>query len=892
MKTSIRGLPVWVLLLFTQLVPGYGQGSWNPAGADFSFPRTLLDSAAVPAVRQTLSNPEINGLYRSLYLNANGAVSSDDSTDNARLIRALMAKEAAFSVLMDRKYESGVILPMTTAERDTMIHKCLWLLENIKTKVGYQPGWVFYQEWQFRSKELIGYLVAWDLLRGAGIAPSTLQRSRDSLLRFTANLYHRATDTYVVGVFPIKFFNFQFDNHSIMTASALGLAAIVLNDNTSSDPDFQPQNWINAGLWNLDNTLWMQGGTYPRVSEPDTLAGYAEGPWYFTYAFQNAFPFIRALGNFLPEGLSPFTFNQTTRQIPNPWYDRRYDYLYDWMNRIRMPDGSFPAIHDSYLAMGTSITALSGKAGFNVPNPRFSPDDPYIRAQYIATAVAPGIVTDSLFQPLSEAGSLVFRSSWDTAAICMHLIAKHGIALSGAKSHHQGDASSFTLFAYGQMLAPDPGYPGAALSSLTNGAANHNLVLVNGSGPLPPNGEFVNTGTNTAFIEHYFSIPFLDYGEVRTSYGGATITRKILFINHQYFTIADFLTSTTPNEYTFQLHGNGLSGAFPQDATGAFYPGFSNATCTYQRDSVHLLAMIQNEGTPASFTTATDSMAIENGWRHYTKTMATRTADSLLFVTALFPWVGTPPVISRAGTGAAQVANRISDGPSHAFFFAQRTNGPATYQPSATGLAAPLSGNGNLNLYMADSADSFTSAFLQHGDSIVYGQQPVIRADHKTDVAFEQLADGIYAGYVSDAGMVAFASPHPLRVVSGAVSGITYDPARNLCSVTFGAGCNFRLETANGLAEKPGEPAFQMTASPNPSRDGLFQVTIQSKADCKATLLLADQTGRTLPSQPLTLKAGTTQWMANLSGNPAGAYRLIISTGAFGSSLTLVKTGY
>jgi len=112
-------------------------------------------------------------------------------------------------------------------------------------------------------------------------------------------------DTYTIVVLQFKFFNYQFNNHSIMTASALGLAAVVLNDHESIDPDRQPQNWINAGMWNLDNTLWMQGGSYPRVSEPDTLAGYAEGPAYFNYSFQNAFPFIRAMGNFLPEGAYP-----------------------------------------------------------------------------------------------------------------------------------------------------------------------------------------------------------------------------------------------------------------------------------------------------------------------------------------------------------------------------------------------------------------------------------------------------------------------------------------------------------------------------------------------------------------------------------------------------------
>ncbi|MEI7664146.1 MAG: hypothetical protein WCK34_18205, partial [Bacteroidota bacterium] len=817
-------------------------------------------------------------------------ISMDDTTEMGRVNRSLIAREVAFTVLMNRKAENGNIIAMTAADRDSMTVKCRWLIEHMNTHVGYQQGWVFYQEWQFRSKELTSYLVAYDLLRGAGVSAASLLPARDSLLRFTASLYHKAMDTYTIFGLPFKFFNFQFDNHSIMTASALGLAAIVLNDNESSDPDFQPQNWINAGMWNLDNSLWVQNGIYPRVSEPDTLAGYAEGPGYFAYAFQNAFPFIRAMGNFLPDGYYPFTFNQASRDIPNPWYDLRYDFLYSWMNRIRMPDGAFPVIHDTDIGRGTAITALSGKPEFNLPNPTFTPDDPFIRTQYIATGVAHGTITDSLFQPLAEAGSLVFRSSWEPDAIYMHFIAKHGIVLSGAKSHHQGDATSFSLFAFGQLLAVDPGYPGASLSDLVNKPADHNLVLVNGTGPLPPNGEFVNTGTNTAYIENFFSTPCLDYGEVRSSYSGAGITRKTLFINHKYFITGDFLTSGATNDYTFQLHGNGLTGAMPGDPTGACFPDFANAKVTYQRDSVHLLAMVQNDGSPAGFTMATDSMAINGGFRHYTKTLVTETgAGNMLFLTTLYPWVGTKPDISQAGSATGVIAGRINGGLQHEFFFAQRVNNPVSQPASVTGLAETLTANGNMNLWSADGTGNFSIAFLENGDSLVYGFQPVIRCDRKLDVAYEKVSDGIYAGFVSAAGTVDLFSDRALKAVSGAVTAISYHADKNLCSVTFSSRGNFRLEPSDGLTERPGFTGLQLTASPNPSQNGLFRVTIDSKAAGVAILTVTDHAGHAVSSQKVILRPGKTQAQASLSGFPAGAYEIKCSSGSGFRSITLVN---
>ncbi|MFH1937602.1 MAG: hypothetical protein ABIK52_08580 [Bacteroidota bacterium] len=213
------------------------QGSWNPEGADLSFPRTLLDTTHIDTIRNTLTDPEIFSIYELVWGNAISTPPAGNSTDGDRFTRSVIAKEAAFVTLMDRKPVNGNILPLTTPEREQLQAKSKQLLEEINTVVGYQTGWIFYQEWQHRSKELINYLVAYDLLRGGESSVLSLQSAKDSLVEFTAHLYHRAMAPYTIYIWQFKFFEFQFNNHSIMTASALGLAAIVLNDHESTAPD-------------------------------------------------------------------------------------------------------------------------------------------------------------------------------------------------------------------------------------------------------------------------------------------------------------------------------------------------------------------------------------------------------------------------------------------------------------------------------------------------------------------------------------------------------------------------------------------------------------------------------------------------------------------------------
>ncbi|MCX6303431.1 MAG: heparinase II/III family protein [Bacteroidetes bacterium] len=789
MKTRL----LFYLLLFSVPCRIFAQGSWNPTGFDPSYPRTLLDSTAIPVIRASLDNPDHLTLYGNTWLNANSAIPPGNSTIEERSARAMIARDAAFVYLMDRKFSANTIIPLSQGARDSLLTRVLGLLAQMNTDVDVGSGWTFYNPWQHRSKELISFLIAHDLLKGAGVAQTLLETSKSNILTFTANLYQKSMATYVVYLFfTMKFFTFQVNNHSIMTASALGLAAVVFNDYSSTNVNYQPQNWINAGLYNLDNTLWRENGTYPRVSEPDTLAGYAEGPNYFKYAFENAFPFIRSMGNFLPDGNYSATFNNTTRSIRNPWFDPRYDRLYDWMNKIRLPDGSCPAIHDCAMFFGTGIMALSGKPQFNWPNPVYPPDDPAIRTQYIATNVTHAAIADSPFQSLPAAGSLVFRSSWEPSAVYMHFIGKHGIALTGAKAHHQGDATAFSLMAYGELLAIDPGYPGASVAEIENKAIDHSLILVNGTGPLPPTGESVSTSTNTAYIEHSFDTPFLDYGEVRVSYQGADIIRKNLFVRNKYFLLSDFVSSATAKNFTFQLHGNGLYGGTPASLTGAFVPGFSNGRGTYTRNEVSLLAQVNVPGNASGYSYEQDSMAIFGSYRKYSKILVQKNnTTGTLFLSTLFPYTTPPPDVAQASQSTAATSVRILADNSRDLIFCSPGGILYTVSADSSGLNIPVKGNGKINFLSETTDGIFTSAFLQNGDSLVAGTQTIIRTGKKTDVAWMKIDSDLSGGYVSDFGTIQLFSGRAVQLLTGPVSAISNDTVNHLAAVTFTGKGNF-----------------------------------------------------------------------------------------------------
>jgi hypothetical protein len=873
----------------------FGQGNYSPIGADFSFPRTIINQDDIPQVRQSLNNPKKNNLYQSILNTANSQIPILNSTQTTRRTRAHISREAAFIVLLNRKTENEELVPLTESDSIFYVNRVIDLLENLNDTVGFQDGWNFYWEWQLRSKELIHYLVAYDLLKGAGIADPALQEAKSKLISFTGNLYKRTTDFYpnpLLASVPLEFYSYNPNNHAIITCTTLGVAAIVLSDASSADENFQPINWMNSAMWNLDNALWKAEGLIPRVSESGQLAGYAEGANYFGYCFSNAMIFIRSMWNFLPDDSREYTFydynalsgniSNITREIRNPWYDESYHNLYEWMNRIRMPDGRYPAIHDSSTSFRTMTPALSGNPRFNILNPKSSYNSIWTRSQYISTLVDEGTYDESLFQALPEAGSLVFRSEYNNPeAVYMHLIGKNGIALAGAKAHHQADATSFQLYFNNEDLALDSGYSGSTYRADVEKATDHNLILVNGEGPGVPTSEWVNMD-NTVVIENFFDLPNIDYGELRGGWQGANITRKALFLNNEYFILTDFVRSNNSNDYTYQLHGYGLEGQLPESTNGSFTQDFENNRAIYSRNNSNLLAHITSRGN-TSYSANVDSLSLAaNGFKYYSKMLVhENNVQNTEFLSILFPYkTSVAPIITKIIENGELNAHAIFTNVSKDLIFVQPENIDSEIPSLANNFSANVTSNGNINYLSFDFNDNFKSLFIENGSLLSIGDKEYFKTNDLLDIAFERNSANDIIGYISDEAIVEIYSDSSLVVEYGDISSTEYDPVQKKAIITFNGTTNFKLVNGEIISSlsNPSNDIFSFSLFPNPAQAKTNLRIKNSFGILDGIITLTDPTGKQYYQEKVSINKGSNNFQLTTKGLIPGLYFITLQT--------------
>lgn len=270
---SVNAVATAVFLLFSAALLPAQTGDWNPPNADTSRPRTLLNGRNIPATQQLLERPMVAELYRGVWQSAQSPIPTDNASSSGRRVRAGLAKNIAFVLLLDRMPSGSAFQPITPAMQATLAGRVLQLLNDLNTDVPLLSVTTptAYDDWQWRSKELIDMLCAYDLLMGARIQRDLLAAAQIRLQEFSANLHRESTKS----ILGLTFFGVIKNNHALMTAAALGAAAVVLNNATSSNPDAQPATWISTALWNCDNVLWRDAA---RQSEPGVVAGYAEGP--------------------------------------------------------------------------------------------------------------------------------------------------------------------------------------------------------------------------------------------------------------------------------------------------------------------------------------------------------------------------------------------------------------------------------------------------------------------------------------------------------------------------------------------------------------------------------------------------------------------------------------
>lgn len=781
-------------------------GSWEPAGADLRYPRTLLRATDLPAVQSACASGSSFTLYRSLYESASQAAPTDNTSASGRRARATLAKNAAFVLLLGRRPLDGRLVLLTEAEAAPLLAKVTDLLSSLNPVV--EPfvtltGTPSYTEWQWRSKELIDYLVAYDLLRGTGETEASLLPAQARLQEFAGNLYTQSTTPFQ----GMSFYAAVKNNHTLMTAAALGMAAVVLSHAGGSQPAQQPVQWIAAGLYNLDNVLWEDA---QRQSDPTAVVGYAEGPYYFKYAFLNCLPFFRAMGHLLPDTELPYSFGGSTRRIRNPYYDPRYTRLYEWITAIMLPDGRFPALEDSYVDMGMPELALTGQrrfvrplylsqlsgTGLNSLTAQLRDITVDMRAAYLAANLVPTAPSHPALTVLPQSGNLIFRSGNDSLASYLHLYGKNGAAELNGGGHNQGDASSFLLFARGQQLALDPGYLSYARRAEVGQAAHHNLVLVDGLGPALGTPGAGAASATPAYIQNTLHTSALTYGEVQTAYQGASITRRALFVRNSYFLLADFAASTAPHTYTWQLHGAGLEGGTA--ATGTFTDKLAAQQATWLRGGAGLLAHVTAAGGADGYAKATNphELTYNTAENHTTLLVRKTNPTSAQFLAALHPFTAAEgPAVTFTTTSDATTAGLAASSTEFTdVVFTQADTLLATHLSPA--LPAAVQADGQLTFYSADAAGRLAQAFVVNGTRLRYGAVAVLESGVRATVSWQRDATGEYIGYVSRATTLRLAlAQAPTRVSGSGVASYRYEAENQQLVVALSQASSFTVSS-------------------------------------------------------------------------------------------------
>jgi len=750
----IYGLLLIVIGLFMG-ASVYGQGSWEPIGANMQYPRTLMGAGEVDSVRNSLGEEPLRSLYEGVYQDALGAIPSGNSSASDRRVRARLSKHAAFVLLMKKGVSGGSIVGLSAADSTILMDKALDLLNSVSFNV---PGVLNYTDWQWYSKALIDHLIAYDLLKGAGVADSLLAQAEVRLQNYAGDFLLEGTTPF----FFLTFFTGIKNNHNLMTSAALGMAAVVLNELESADTMKQPQRWIDVAMVNLDNVMFRDLGA---MSNASGTAGYYEGPYYFHYALLNMAPFFRAMHHFLPDGNETYEFGGISQTIRHPWYDDRYAEVYHWMRNLALPNGLLPPLEDSFVDVACMPLWLLGNSD-NVPvlslgglptNQRNTLEEQLVstvdlRTNFIAAYpfMSEGTGADTNFYFVPEAGNMVMRSSLDSNALYYHVGGKYGSALINSSGHNQADDGSFMLYSHGQPLALDGGYLSYDMRDTVGNAWNHNLVLVDGIGPLV--GVPGNANGAEVFLEHGFALGSIMGGEARTAYASANLLRSSLMIRGRYVLVADYMEALGLHTYGFQLHGNGL------EAMGSFAPNLGEGGGTWSPDgTAHLLGAIGGYGGNVHY--EVDSAKHEMGYNqvgyHSRLLVELAAMDAGCFAGLLFPHsLGNPPTYDLSINGN-YVGIQVEEGGYTDFVFHRVDTSLLTVVGDSSGLSRDFETDAKLVFVSEDAAGDLAELYWGGGKLFRYGANDLeVLSSQRANVALRPDGSGGYVGYVSDSAVI------------------------------------------------------------------------------------------------------------------------------------------
>lgn len=572
-----------LFLLFWLFWPALGSSQTWVDSYGFNYTRPRILRSNVPL--NSLAAKEVPaGLYAQI---AQEALSESGQAriEASERVKSQAAKNAAFVAALG--FEGNLQDSLSPAQRQELQGRAVLLLATLSDEVGQlMANPAAYLDYQWRSRELIAWLTAYDLLLAQGISPQRLQPARQQLVSFSRKLYQQST----FSVYGFSFFNSIKNNHVLMTAAALGMAGAVLPDDGSDPIATEASTWLNVALLTIDDVMWVDDA---RQSQRSVAAGYAEGPYYLRYASQNLLPFFRTLSHVLPDTTLTLRNGEAIRALRHPYYDADYDSLWAWSGALLMPDGTIPPIGDTYYGMQfpeLMLARMPLPVGHHDLNQQLQ-NTTDLRADFLAAWKEPATAAHERYYYNSNSGNLIFRGKPEDS-LYLHVQARWGRSYTSGGGHNQADGGSFLLSYKGEMLALDPGYLSYEQRGQVVEARHHNMLLVDGEGPRA--GAAGVAGQAQAKLEEHQAMGAVQYARVGKSYLGADIQRHFLLVDGQHVLVVDDVEAPGKT-ISFLLHGNGKSGGAEAE-TGTFATLPQSAGGLWQRNGRKLYSRTATVG--------------------------------------------------------------------------------------------------------------------------------------------------------------------------------------------------------------------------------------------------------------------------------------------------------
>lgn len=747
--------------------------AWEPpSGTDMSRPRILFrpdERAAVQAKLDRKPLPE----YAVVVLDAMAsrtaladAVALDDEGIEAHRFKSRAAKNLAFHYAVDRKWQGGVIIPFTDAERAAVGDRVRDLLVNLFPRSRLAVGGALGGSDRdiSSSEELIQYATAYDALKGSGypFEPADEAEIRERLIDLASELY----ENYLVPATAGFFADLHQNNHRSKAGAALAVAALVLSDHVPAPADDprgvrDPALWLDYGLTELDQVIGHVLVTGDGV--------YGEGPFYWRYSSQNLLPFARAWHGVVGAPI-PLANGD---MFPDLWRDPVFLRTHRWVLDMSLPDGSFAHIDDGNVGRVHYFGALP-------PDPDPGWDEAYawrwdrsparfetdgnidLGADSLITydpdrALSPPVGGATRFYP--QGGSAILRSGWGEDDVVAVVQGEQGAAAQlgrdrdglgvGPQSHEHMDPGGFMFYAFGQRLALDPGFLRFAERFKVNQSRHHNMVLVDGRGTVdylgsslawPVQGlEGPPFADGMASMVDTVDTGFVDAVRVRSRYGrglvggyegGVLVDRRFLFPDHRYLVIADTLgeLGREPHAFSWLLHGNGggtSGGTFEQLDVGG----------RWEIGGARLDGGVVYDAGPATVTTDTSSHEVAGKLeRTHVFTSSEVTGARVHGAALVYPTskdAAPATLIELEVPGAAAIGLDDSEG-DRAVVLIHRsgaTAGSLLTAPSAALGGAVAASDGHLMLFDVRSNGALRLAWAEGATRIEHGGELLIKAD-------------------------------------------------------------------------------------------------------------------------------------------------------------------